>query len=139
MPAVTTLPADQVANQNEIGSPAVAAPITSKQSSAPATWRNETVPTSIGHCHKIMLGNELVACVYVDHRHPSEKDARTVAAAERARLIAAAPDMKAQLESTLHTLGLLADAYPLGGATRNTLEEECAAIRATIALASKEA
>jgi hypothetical protein len=41
-----------------------------------------------------------------------------------------------QLESTLNTLGLMADAYPLGSATRNTLEEECAAIRAALKTAS---
>lgn len=44
-------------------------------------------------------------------------------------------ELVARLEATLHTLGLMADAFPLGSATRNTLEDECASIRAALALA----
>jgi hypothetical protein len=54
-----------------------------------------------------------------------------------ARLIAAAPTMLAVLRGTLGTLGLMADAYPLGSATRNTLEAECAVIRAAIFQATR--
>jgi hypothetical protein len=56
-----------------------------------------------------------------------------------ARLITASPDMKAQLEATLNTLGLMADAYTLGSATRNTLEDECKAIRGVLAKAAGRA
>lgn len=54
------------------------------------------------------------------------------------RLIAAAPDLLAQLESTLGTLSLMAFAYPPGSATRTELDREQAAIRAAIARAKGE-
>lgn len=50
----------------------------------PLPWTLETVPTSIGHCHKIM---PLRACLYVDHRDVANKDAKTVTAKADADLI----------------------------------------------------
>ncbi len=60
------------------------------QKHTPGPWTVETVPTSIGHAHKIQ---PIGACLYVDHRDAKGKDAKTLDAAANAALIAAAPDL----------------------------------------------
>lgn len=40
----------------------------------PGPWEVITVPTQIGHAHKIA---PIGACLYVDHRNATEKDAKT--------------------------------------------------------------
>jgi hypothetical protein len=56
----------------------------------PGPWEVETVPTQIGHAHRIKPIN---ACLYVDHRGAKERDEKTVTALANARLIAAAPGL----------------------------------------------
>ena len=65
----------------------------------PGPWYVETVPTSIGHCHKIQPVN---ACLYVDYRGIRATDPKTAVAEANARLIAAAPELLEALEKMLH-------------------------------------
>lgn len=65
------------------------------------TWSLKTVPTSVGHCHKIEIGDELVACVYVDHCKGPEK---AIVAAERALLISISPLLLEAAEFALPAL-----------------------------------
>jgi hypothetical protein len=118
------------------GSDAGASPFAQGQAAVTASWTCERQDGDGGDAN---AGDDVYADIYW-----AIHDARTydfianVHSNERhARLIAAAPDMKARLEATLHTLGLMADAYPLGSATRNTLEDECREIRAAISKAKE--
>lgn len=56
----------------------------------PGPWEVDTVPTQVGHAHKIKPIN---ACLYVDHRDRSSTDAKSITAKADAHLIASAPDM----------------------------------------------
>ena len=64
----------------------------------PGPWYVKTVPTSIGHCHKIQPVN---ACLYVDYRGIRAADPKTAIAEANARLIAAAPDLLESLEDSV--------------------------------------
>lgn len=64
----------------------------------PGPWAVSTVPTSIGHTHKI---EPIGARLFVDHRDKAEKDAKTLTALANAHLIAASPDMYAALQPVL--------------------------------------
>lgn len=70
-------------------------------SHTPGPWTIETVPTQIGHCHKIM---PMVACLYVDHRGSDFKDQKTLTAKADAHLMAAAPDMLAALREAANAV-----------------------------------
>ena len=61
-----------------------------KHTSGP--WEIETVPTQVGHAHKI---NPVGACLYVDKQFLPHDDINSdsVEAAANARLIAASPDL----------------------------------------------
>jgi hypothetical protein len=63
----------------------------------PGNWTIETVPTQVGHCHKIM---PVGACLYVDQQFlPRDADNRaSIVALANARAIALVPEMIKHLE-----------------------------------------
>jgi hypothetical protein len=112
-------------NENR-GSDAGASPFDQGQAAVTASWTCERQDDDYGEIYWAIHDArtyDFIANVHSNERH--------------ARLIAAAPDLLGRLEATLHTLGLMADAYPLGSATRNTLEDECREIRAILTRATE--
>ena len=80
-------------------------------SHTPGPWVMKTVPTSVGHCHKIgpfpstsKYREQVHACVYVDGLGLKPEDAPELLA--NARLIAAAPELLEALIGAIRKLEL---------------------------------
>ncbi len=83
----------------------------------PGPWTLETVPTSVGICHKIgpfpstSVEKEGYACVYADNVWPGEGGRDKIGAEllANAHLIAAAPDLLEVLENLENDAGQIPD------------------------------
>ena len=111
----------------------------------PGPWTLETVPTSIGSCHKIgpfpsgRLASGTYACVYADGIRIGVDDniPMAVELLANARLIAAAPDLLAALQQLVAATWGLAPATSADGCYTDDPKERDA--RAAIAKATGEA
>lgn len=84
----------------------------SRTSHTPPPWTMETVPTSVGICHKIgpfpgSCGRDIGhACIYVDGQHaPQARTGKEAELLANAVLMTAAPDLLAACEGILLDLG----------------------------------